>query len=359
VGQHNASRRKHEVIKRTPVWGRDSPIFTERTLDEAYYPGLPTTTVNQRNSDQLVSYHYSTDLSPRRENIEAAPTLVVPQLWLWRLGETVISAHGLTQPSDFCKIWQDPTGCNKWHLRLQQPHADVQLGLIIASYIESFGKGYSFEGTNHRPSVLDFFEIRVLDLLSEGTAYIYRNKSSHLDFLMEQNFLSVIFDTRGELDMIRSVLEQQEKILDKLLADRTSNEAVPTTSPSALPTDNRKPADWALVEEARNTLSEYRQRADKIDHDAERVEKAIQDMLNLKRAVASSQDAHSSLILSTAVIGFTVITIVFAPLAFLTALFALKVEGFGELYMKGAGQDGVYDKRKLAGILGESNTTMR
>jgi hypothetical protein len=69
----------------------------------------------------------------------------------------------------------------------------------------------------------------------------------------------------------------------------------------------------------------------KIDGDAERIEKANQELLNLKHTHSSIKDAHSSLILSTAVIGFTVVTIVFAPLAFLTALFTLKIEGFGRL----------------------------
>jgi hypothetical protein len=45
---------------------------------------------------------------------------------------------------------------------------------------------------------------------------------------------------------------------------------------------------------------------------------------------------------------------VFAPLAFLTALFALKVEGFGQLQIAGA--DGVYNSGKLGGIFGEQRS---
>jgi len=89
----------------------------------------------------------------------------------------------------------------------------------------------------------------------------------------------------------------------------------------------------------------------KIDGDAERIEKWVQDLLDLKRTHASIKEAHDSLILSTAVIGFIVITVVFAPLAFLTILFALKVEGFGRLQVVGA--DGVYHSGKLGDIFGE------
>jgi Mg2+ and Co2+ transporter CorA len=88
----------------------------------------------------------------------------------------------------------------------------------------------------------------------------------------------------------------------------------------------------------------------KIDGDAERVQKAVQDKLDLKRTYASVKDAHSSLLLSTAVIGFTVVTIVFAPLAFLTALFALNIDGFDLLQLKG--RDGVYSSGKMSAIFG-------
>ena len=88
----------------------------------------------------------------------------------------------------------------------------------------------------------------------------------------------------------------------------------------------------------------------KIDADAERVEKAVQDKLDLKRTDASIKDAHSSLLLSTAVIGFTIITIIFAPLAFLTALFALNIDGFDRLQLQG--QESVYSSGEMAAIFG-------
>jgi hypothetical protein len=75
-----------------------------------------------------------------------------------------------------------------------------------------------------------------------------------------------------------------------------------------------------------------------------------QTVTNLKRTHSSIKDVHSNLILSTAVKGFTVITIVFAPLAFLTALFALEIEEFGRLQIVGGGE--VYDSGKLGGIFG-------
>jgi hypothetical protein len=106
----------------------------------------------------------------------------------------------------------------------------------------------------------------------------------------------------------------------------------------------------------------YQRRVKKPENDAVRVEKAVQDNLDLKRTYASIQnaesslqnakfsreDAHNSPILSTAIIGFTVITITFAPMAFLTALFALKIQDFEKLYISRS--EGVYSSGKLTGI---------
>ncbi|KAF1948952.1 hypothetical protein CC80DRAFT_599307 [Byssothecium circinans] len=337
------NRTKHKELKEEVFKRRESPVYFERTLDEAYYPGLPSDRLKERNEDQVVSrskdkWTRKTKGPPEKNE----PILMVPQLWLWRVGGHIISASA--------------RGCGTLKHYLLQPYPDVQLGLIIASFIDGFGHGYSSNGVKH-PSTLDLFETRV-----------------------EQYFLHVISDVRSELAMIRSVLEEQERILENLLYDCRPGSSLDPRDPvleqhkrilmdlvndcpprrSLDPGDPTNPTDptdpspideppyWSPVVEALGTLSRYKQRVTKIDGDADRIEKAIQDMLNLKRTFASIRDAHHSLILSTAVIGFTIVTIVFAPLAFLTALFALKVEGFGKLQIEGL--DGVYDSSKLGGI---------
>ena len=133
-------------------------------------------------------------------------------------------------------------------------------------------------------------------------------------------------------------------------ADHSSN-----SSDSHADERTRTQSNWERVKRALKTPDKYKRRVKKIDGDADRIEKAIQDMLNLKRTRSSIKDAHSSLILSTAVIGFTVVTIVFAPLAFLTALFALKIQGFGRLQV--VCEDDLYDSSKISGIFSEWRPT--
>jgi hypothetical protein len=227
------------------------------------------------------------------------------------------------------------------------------LGLIIASLIEGFGKRQYRQGVTYPPT-LDLFEARVVNLLSEVRDYTKgpaNGKAIRPVYLQEHYFTHIISDVRSELAMIHHVLEQQEHILNNLLDDRAPAAPATVNEESTGPADPRDPPDWTPVENARETLGQYKRRVKKIDGDAERIEKSIQDMLNLKRTHASIKDAHSSLIVSTAVIGFTVITIVFAPLAFLTALFALKIDGFEKLYT--SGKDAVFNSDKMGGIFGK------
>lgn len=96
-------------------------------------------------------------------------------------------------------------------------------------------------------------------------------------------------------------------------------------------------------------------------------------MLELKRTYAQVKDAHTSLLLGTAVVGFTVVTIISAPVAFLTALFALKIDDFDRLLVQPAksaetansagdteaADDAIYDSGKIGGIFGTYRRTPR
>lgn len=158
--------------------------------------------------------------------------------------------------------------------------------------------------------------------------------------------------------MIQDVLEQQMGVLKDLLNDYSESktamkddvcaETEPSITEGPPPPGFRDPASLRVeVERAQNTLAQYQKRAKKVDRDAQRVEKTIQDQLNLKRTYASIKDAHSSLLPSAAVIGFTII---FARLSFLTALFALNIDGFDKLEIPTSNQIDVYDSRKMGAI---------
>ncbi|CAN9294807.1 unnamed protein product [Alternaria alternata] len=323
-----------------------------RTLDEAYYPGISPEALDLRNQDQVVSQSEDTFESydeRERQDKKIDGTsfiLMVPQLWLYKLGGVVVSSYTMPHGTGYALDGYDneETFANRgvaWPPQANElVDAEAHLGLIMTGFIDRFGEHYTSDGVEYPPP-LDLFETRVVGILSEVTNYVKKvpgdeSNISKLDYRRERYFIHVISDVRSELAMIKHVLEQQERVLKQFLED-------------CLPAKEERPSpNWVRIKASQETIQQYMRRVEKIDGDADRIEKNIQDMLNLKRTHASIRDAHSSLILSTAVIGFTVITIVFTPLAFLTALFALKIDGFENLQISGS--DGVFHRGKISGI---------
>jgi signal transduction histidine kinase len=255
---------------------------------------------------------------------------MVPQLWLWVTDNIVISAHNFTQHLRYFEKDFLPTARNPiWKPRRDHLADDPLLasGCLIATCIERFGKEeiVVYKGTTYTyPPTLDIFENRVVSILSETRTYLENPKRTSIDFDKEKDFHHALSDIRIELAMIKHFLAQQQKMLNRLLDEPTAHKEVSEDTG-----DNNM--NWNFVNNATIMLQGYQDRVQKIDGDAERIGASVQDMLNLKRTYASVQDSHASVLLSTAAIGFAIVTIIFAPLAFLTALFALDIQGFDKL----------------------------
>jgi hypothetical protein len=274
----------------------------------------------------------------------------------------IISAHNTAQQSgNLCHlVWREKeSGPARFVPIVDQMNADLQTGLIIGDFIDRFGQGMILDDGNEVPPTLDLFEIQVVSLLSEVKTYIRDTKPNAIDYETEERFYHVLSDCRSELAMIRHVLNQQVEISNSLLEDcghpqaamthqrtTTSTTSAQRLVPGPLPVSNEPPPDWTPVKKAQNMLNRYQKRIWKIDGDAERIEKNVQDLLNLKRTYASVQDSHASVLLSVAAISFATVTIIFAPLAFLTALFAVTMRGFYKLRVKDTSDD---DARVIAG----------
>jgi hypothetical protein len=81
-------------------------------------------------------------------------------------------------------------------------------------------------------------------------------------------------------------------------------------------------------------IPKFKRRVQKIDEDAQRVEQWIHGQLDLKKTHASIRESHNSTVLSTTVIGFTIVTVVFTPLSFMTSLLAVPDDNFGWMNQK-------------------------
>ena len=222
IGEHKHNRERYENLRHvsTPPGYNflDCTYHLERTLDEAYYPGLTRKTLERRNHDQIVS-HCGEDFDRYSANevVTAntnAPILMVPQLWLWKIGNILISAHSMTRASDTFRKAGAPHGQTSgelWDLVLEESCPDVQMGLIIASYVDNFGKVYRAGGTTYLPT-LDLIENRLVELLSEVGEYVGISRSGDVEFAKERYFMHVVSDVRSKLAMINYFLEQQERI---------------------------------------------------------------------------------------------------------------------------------------------------
>jgi hypothetical protein len=375
IGKHCASRNTYMTLRdslTTNCSGRYSSecvVHLERTLDEAYFPGLGAAELAARNMDQIISSKFREAPAWPEEDI---PILVIPQLWLWRSQNVIISAHSFTREQSGC--FSGTTG--SLVPLFTQSSITVQLGLLIAEFIEGFGMEITVQHDRKVPPTLDLFESRVVSVLSEVKTYVKETKRNAIDYNSEADFLHVLSDCRSELAMIQHILAQQEEILGCLLND--CRQATESQS-GPLPARPKPPPNWDPVKNAHTMLKQYQKRIQKIDGDAERIEKNVQDLLNLKRAYASVQDSHAGVLLSVAAIGFAIVTVIFAPLAFLVGLFALNMQGFDRLRVKqdsgddgtkvnignsasndrdltvnvGSNHDGVFDSAKVTGIFSE------
>ncbi|KAI0399839.1 hypothetical protein F4802DRAFT_602577 [Xylaria palmicola] len=137
----------------------------------------------------------------------------------------------------------------------------------------------------------------------------------------ERQFLHEINDIREEIAMMQTVLFQQEEIW-KEFAFKTWPQFWPDGENGRF-----KPGPEDKQREGKNMEG---RRFEKLDQEAERVEKNILVQLDLKQKHASLKETHTATVMSASIVGFTVITIIFAPLSFLTSLFALPIDQFSQ-----------------------------
>ena len=183
------------------------------------------------------------------------------------------------------------------------------MGLLLADQIDKFG---TTQANNRFPAPLDIFEVGVVRVMSSVDEYMGPDNTETPEIKKEREFMHHISDIRSELVMIDEILLEQERIVTSVIRSST--------------TEARGWETWHRVENSKKQLETYRDRIKKIDRDAARIEKIIQDQLNLKRTFATIRDTRTSLLLGTAVIGFTIVTLIFAPIAFMAALFAIPID---------------------------------
>ena len=278
---------------------------------------------------------------------DSKPILMVRQFWIWLAGKWVITAY--TSSGKEAKNIIGQNGYTFSSLNDLEAHGlelepffpahsapERLIARLLADQVRRFGDVQCVEKF---PSPLDIFEIGVVRVLTGVNKYMEDNDLTTDDSKTEIELIDDIADIRDELAMVDEILLQQDMVLDGLIAHIASKEHTGIVRRLEMPSE---------IADTKAQIKTYRDRVSKIDRDAERVDKTVQDRLNVKRtfasirdACASIRDSKTSLLLAIAVIGFTVITILFAPLAFMTALFALNIDELAK-HKSGEGNDAAY-----------------
>ncbi|KAI0387550.1 hypothetical protein F5Y04DRAFT_240482 [Hypomontagnella monticulosa] len=299
---------------------RGPPLQMRRTLDRYFYTHLDTT--HRRDRDQVVSRFTSRHQIPK--------LFMVDQLWIWILnGDTIISclpmqwdrSTSYTAPqtglfgSEYNSL--DVYAAVLKHLHMSQRPAITTVQAMAELIVETCVNIFDPNKLPRDLQFFDFFEAsvgtiadRVAMLLTQFRASIMQGAVPGL--VMETETLIEVEDMRDELNILRMVLEDQKVVLEDFAK---------TFDPSSSG-QNR-------------VLELHLYRIKKMETVADRTSKMLITLLDLKQKQASifealeaRKQAESNTQQGRTLMLFTVVTILFLPLSFMAAFFAINIDVF-------------------------------
>ncbi|KAI1125253.1 hypothetical protein F5Y10DRAFT_12021 [Nemania abortiva] len=240
----------------------------------------------------------------------------VRQAWIWKIDGAIIvhsdenaSRWDFDRPSITVR-GKGPISLDGGQLPFPPSEPLSRLVWILGNIVE----GYDEPSVSTRWNEVFLAYSNALSFISEDVnEYAKKARIEDIDLGKEKQLFHEIGDLREELSMIKSVFAEQEKVINEFLR----------------------------MLRIRTMFNKRRQRIANLEEDAERVERNVSVQLDLKQKHATIREAHSLAVLSATVFGFTVITVIFAPLSFIVALFALPIDRFNE-GKYGSNKDGVY-----------------
>lgn len=305
-------------------------------------------------------------MSSRNETKEtySGPILMVPQTWIWVMGGLIVASSAIVDPFQSGSIWHDnPRRCT---IRTQLSERSLQselVGILLSNCVNQLVK---FGDTEHwgRLNLFTVFTRSIALMGSERlNKYVGSEEMGHISIDSEKQFLHEIEDIREQLSMIKTVLFEQEEVWRDFAYSTwpdywpagPEGKFRPPSQPS-LQNNFREEEKWNIIQRPQQQFPKFKRRLQKLDEDAERVQKSIELKLDLKARHASLKEARSASVVRAAVFGFTIITVIFTPLSFLVSLFALPIDVFqrNQNAFEG-GATTVYSTQYIGTYMGESH----
>jgi hypothetical protein len=367
--QHRVRADADELLIRAHLTKTSSFLHVRRTLDQFFYHNIDTHT---RDCDQVV-YRFQKQ-NRGDENVDPK-IFMVDQLWMWVLGKDLVV-------TSFPQRWRQPRNdplnvlegiIEDINSKTRDPVQNVyELAMTISG--RCFGTFDRHRKGDTDFQFLDMFESSI-GAAMDGEATLFQDFSqasraasewlqSHqrlesrarqpqffdklLDVGAETDLLAEIKDIRDELDIIKMVLKHQDYLLPDL------RDAIRT-----IYKDERSHPQLRKVEkgfeEQEKTISNPLKDITRMDDQAGRIYMSIRDLLDLKQKHANAFEARYAREQATGTqrqgrtimvftIGksasmpstrlrqannhFLLVTVVFLPLSFVAAFFAINVKEF-------------------------------
>lgn len=303
------------------------------TLDEYCNSTLDQVTLDHRNRDQvLVRYALrkkdGNQLGNVPEGREIPPStrlLMVHQVWIYGFGSRFIVAfpEAVLREDSMLKALT-----HHW-TRVSRDMKDCLLD--VAEWLTAFVGLLETHSCLDRPA-LDIYEESISALSKDVDSYFKKSiEEQERAADDEKQYFHVIADIREELSMIRSVVTQQDRVWTDLKAEILANWSDDTNqheneeSKLAAEASPKRPKkeDMKIIDKISLRLQNLKDRIDRADRNAERVQNLIPQYLELKRSYTAMKESHYTALLGAAVFGFSVVTIIFMPMSFILALLAV------------------------------------
>jgi hypothetical protein len=337
----------------------DPPLHMRRTLEQYYYWTATDTT--RRDSDQVVC---RLTRSQTEDAESTARLIMVDQLWLWILDDnTVISSF----PRRWGRNKPDPSAVHRGirdrlgELGKDQINSVYDMAFII---IDECSKVFFDRTTplDHRPEVVDLFSSAISNIAEKKTsAYedfgnavskMTLDRSQIAEKMMRRS-LNIGFEWAtlveaqqviDELQILQGIFAQQISVMADLEKDLGFVNWKAIASRQTESAEDAEEQATLTEHKARDRLSglaaDMQQRRDELKSMEELQTKTrtqLRELLDMKQqqaniieAKAAIARADESVLQGRSIVVFTVVTIFFLPLSFMTSVFGMNTKEFSE-----------------------------
>ncbi|VUC36440.1 unnamed protein product [Clonostachys rosea] len=282
--------------------------------------------------------------APNAERIrqDSSPKwLMVRQLWLWKLDDTTILTaipsrkNGMTADTLLETIRQG---------NLDILHSPQDLIKRIVFEAVKFPDEFKWAGLGEH--VLDIFQGEIAYETDQEAGFFKRFTNTNwsakaVDQTVQKAAESTwrVKDLRDELRLLRQVFETQLKVIEEFSEifwpgkDATVADGVTTQEKTT-----RDALRETFIRDC--GLASMLERVKQMDEDASTTLQGLSNIIQAMQAQASLKEAESSRVMNIIILPFTIVTVIFTPLSFLTSLFTVNTLDFphnedGELRLPG------------------------